>query len=85
MNSTFQNFYWISKISMKLTVDFAERYNGGWRPFELYALPRIFHSIKQKVSKTQTQLQDVFVHDLLFQIFANQINQDLRIFILIPN
>ena len=60
-NTTVQILYWISKISMKSTVDFAERYNGGRRSFELYVLPRILDFIKQKVSKTQTHVGQIFV------------------------
>ena len=61
---TSQIVCWISKIFMKLTVDFAQRYSVGWKPLEVYTLPRIWDCIKQKVSKTQTHVQEIFVHQI---------------------
>ena len=50
-----------SKFSLKLTMDFAERYNRNLKSHELYVLPRILHFVKQKVSKTQKTLGEIFV------------------------
>ena len=65
MNITMNFKFWITKISMKLTVDFAQRYSVGRKPVEVYALLRIRRFIKQKVSKTQEQGTEIFECDLL--------------------
>ena len=40
-------------FNMNLYVDFAKRYNGGWKPLEVYVGPRVLDFMKQNVSKSQ--------------------------------